>query len=108
MALFGKGAKKKPEAVIGYSDVEQGAKAQAEIEKKVCDCEECVKLSKVLENQQTIVANQQVILNGIEAVAQLIVKLAGEAQEEDEEPTEEEIQAAILAAKAQKKAVKAK
>lgn len=104
MALFKKGPKKKEEPVVAYSEVDQGAPEPPKGDEKACDCPECMKLAKVLSNQQTIVANQQVILNSIEAVGQLIVKLADAAPEEEPEPTEEEIQAAIKAARAAKKA----
>ena len=103
MALFKKGVKKKPEPVMAYSEIEQGAAPLPVLPKAECACEECVKLKKVLENQQTIVLNQQVILNSVESLAKLVVSLAEDAPVPEEEPTDEEIQAAILAARAAKK-----
>lgn len=105
MALFKKTPQKKKDAAMEYSEIDQDIPKPpaAMAEPPVCDCQECQKIRKVLENQQTIVANQQVILNSIEAVGQLIVKLAGEAPAEEPEPTQEEIEAAIKAARAAKK-----
>lgn len=100
MAFLKRGMKKKPEPVVEYSEVDQGAAKLPELPPSPIEAV-AQQAAKVLENQQTIVANQQVILTAIEATQQLILKLSGEAPEE--EPTEEEIQAAIIAARAQKR-----
>jgi hypothetical protein len=57
-------------------------------------------LAKVLANQQVIVQNQQVILNGVTATQELINKYATET--DDDEPTDEEIREAIEQARKQK------
>lgn len=104
MALFKN--KKKAEPVVEYSEIEQGAPPLPALPESPMDVL-TAKIEKVLENQKTIVGNQQVILDAVEKVGQLMISLAEEAPAPEAEPTQEEIQAAILAARAAKKGARA-
>lgn len=101
-SIFKKGAKKKPEAVVEYDEVEQGAETLPTL--PLSGVEKLgEEIKKVLANQTTIVHNQQVILDRVVATETLIRELASVEEEGEEELTEEEVQAAVDAAKARKK-----
>lgn len=94
MGLFQK--TKKTEAVTNYSPPDQAPPPPAPKKGDECKAEE--QLERVLQNQVTIVANQQTILDSITNTQQLIVKLAsGESdpEPEPEPPTEEEMKEAL-------------
>lgn len=100
MALFKKGQKKKPEPVVEYSEVEQGTAPLPVLPPSPIEAI-ALKVDKVIGNQQAIVANQQIILDSIGELRLRLEQLA--TGEPDEEPTPEEIEAAIQAARAAKR-----
>lgn len=99
MGLFKKAGRPKKEAVIEYSEVDQGAvESTPETGEPIAALD--AKLKKVLENQGVIVQNQQTILSAIENNQKIMLTLA---EAEEPEPTEEEIKAAIADARARKR-----
>lgn len=102
MALFKN--KKKAEPVVAYSEVEQGAAPLPELPESPMEIL-IAKVEKVLENQKVIVANQQVIFDAVTKVGQLMIDLAEDAPVPEAEPTQEEVEAAIKAARAEKRGV---
>ena len=99
---------KKKEPVMKYSQIEQGTTKPELPDIPVPPPTPLIELKeqleKVLNNQKTIVENQQVILNAIGGTQELIKSLATTEQPEEveEEPTEEEVAEALAEIKKKK------
>lgn len=94
MGLFNK---KKQETVSNYSPPDQ----TIEEPKKAPTMEE--QLARLLQNQMTIVANQQTILDSIMQTQQIMLQLANPPEETERESPPEEMPKTVIKKKTEKK-----
>lgn len=95
MGIFDRKKKIAPTPVVAYSGPEQDEPPLPPPPASPLD-ELRAQVVKVLENQRTIVQNQQVILDAIETTRQQMLELAEPEPDAEPEPTPEELKAAAM------------